>query len=88
MKYVIKGGSKMKKLIEKWILKYVTKNKNLQNEIVSIWSGGNEIKKYYIKDSEVTLSNVNMIYSTITGCIIKEMTHTILKDSPMYIETK
>jgi hypothetical protein len=53
----------MKKLINKLILNYVRKNRDLQNQIIADWSNGYDIKKYYIKDSELTLSNVNMIYS-------------------------
>lgn len=76
----------MKKLFDKWVLNYVKKNTKLQNEIVSIWSGGNEIKMYYIKDSEVTLSNVNMIYSNITNCTIKDINQSIFKESPIQIK--
>lgn len=73
----------IKKYLERFIINYVFKNKHLQNEIVAMWSGGNGIATYHIKDSEVTLANVNMIYSSIVGCTVKAIKDSVFKDSPI-----
>jgi len=71
----------MKMILWKWILDYVKKNKNLQEAIVEDWSKGGEIATYHIKDSEVTLQNVNLINSIITGCRLNEVSNSQFTDS-------
>jgi hypothetical protein len=77
----------MKKLLKQFInnkvLDYVKNNKELENNIVAQWSNGAEIATYNIDNSEVTLENINMIYSSITGCRINEVKSSVFKNSPI-----
>jgi hypothetical protein len=75
------GVNNLKKFIDKWVFNYVRKSEKLQTDIVTDWTKGVEIATYHIKDSEITLGNVNMIYSTITGCTIKEIKNSVFEDS-------
>ena len=72
------------KFIDKLIRNYVKNHEGLRNNIVTDWANGAEIATYNIKDSEVNLNNVCMIYSSITNCRVDTLTNSIFKDSPVH----
>lgn len=73
-------------VIKRMVLEYVRKRADVQDAVVREWSRGADIATYHIAGGEVTLHNVNLLNSSITGCRLGVVSNSEFVDSEVSFE--